>query len=214
MLLYYITDRLQLSSSASDPRTALLQKIAEAADAEVDYIQLREKDLPIRKLEGLAQDAVRIIREANARSNRKSATRFLINSRLDIALAVGADGVHLRSDDISIADARSIASAAGSQSFLIARSCHMPNEVRNAERDHADFVVLAPIFQKNAAPQAAPIGLDILADATRSRLPILALGGITLQNASDCMSAGAAGIAAIRLFQENRIAEVVSRLRG
>lgn len=214
MLLYYITDRLQLLARASDSRTALLEKIGEAAEAGVDYIQLREKDLPSRELERLAADAVRIVTEANARHNGRPASRLLINSRIDVALAVGADGVHLRSDDISIADARSIASAAGSQSFLVARSCHTLEDVRDAERDHADFVVIGPVFEKNAAPQNAPIGLDTVAEAARSRVPVLALGGITLENAPACLRVGSSGIAAIRLFQDKRIAEVVSLLRG
>jgi thiamine-phosphate pyrophosphorylase len=214
MLLYYITDRLQLSSHTSDVRSALLEKIKEAANAEVDYIQLREKDLSTRELERLASDAVRIIRDANARPTRRSSTRLIINSRVDVALSTSADGAHLRSDDISIANARSIASAAGSPSFLIARSCHTLNDVRDAQQNNADFIVFGPIFEKNAAPRSAPLGLNALAAAARFRTPLLALGGITLQNAYDCVRAGAAGIAAIRLFQENPISEVVSSLRG
>jgi thiamine-phosphate pyrophosphorylase len=213
MLLYYITDRMQLSSHASDLRSALLEKVKDAADHEVDYIQLREKDLPTRELERLASDAVRIVRESNARPTRRSSTRLLINSRVDVALSTSADGVHLRSDDISSADARSIASAAGSTSFSIARSCHTLNDVRDAQQNNADFIVFGPIFEKNAGPLSAPIGLTALAEAARSRIPVLALGGITLQNAYDCVRAGAAGIAAIRLFQGNPISEVVSRLR-
>jgi thiamine-phosphate pyrophosphorylase len=87
-------------------------------------------------------------------------------------------------------------------------------DVRDAERDHADFVFIGPVFEKNAAPQNAPIGLDTVAEAARSRVPVLALGGITLENAPDCLRVGSSGIAAIRLFQDKRIAEVVSLLRG
>ena len=90
MLLYYITDRLQLLARVSDSRTALLEKIGEAAEAGVDYIQLREKDLPPRELEALARAAVQAIRTASGKSN---GTKLLINSRTDIALAVGAVAV-------------------------------------------------------------------------------------------------------------------------
>ena len=88
MLLYYITDRLQLLARVSDSRTALLEKIGEAAEAGVDYIQLREKDIPSRELERLAADAVRIVTESNARHNGRPASRLLINSRIDVALAM------------------------------------------------------------------------------------------------------------------------------
>ena len=104
-LLYYITDRTQFPGDERTRRRALLDKIAEAARAGVDYIQLREKDLSACELEKLAADAMRIIHEVRAGNGEQhSATRLLINSRTDVALAAGADGVHLRSDDVSDID--------------------------------------------------------------------------------------------------------------
>jgi len=91
VLLYYITDRKQFPSPEPRQRELLLAKITEAARAGVDYIQLREKDLPGRELESLARDAVRICRETR---NEQQETKLLINSRSDVALAAGADGVH------------------------------------------------------------------------------------------------------------------------
>src|SRR6266567_8053407 len=102
-LLYYITDRTALPGDEPARRRRLLQKISEAARAGVEYIQLREKDLSTRELESIAHEAVRVIRE-----NTQQRTALLINSRTDVALAVEADGVHLRSDDISPREVREV----------------------------------------------------------------------------------------------------------
>ena len=160
---------------------------------------------------------------------------------LDVAIAVGADGVHLRSDDISPQDvfdvyktrreglrgagalAREVLHGAdtpfdsaqgrpvreNAASPIIGVSCHIPDEVVRAA-SHATFAVFGPVFGKNGA---SPTGLGALRDACGHGIPVLALGGITLENANSCLQAGAAGIAAIRLFQENKIAEIVRKLR-
>jgi thiamine-phosphate pyrophosphorylase len=216
--LYYITDRTAFAGNESRRRLRLLLKIGEAARAGLDYIQLREKDLSTRELEWLARDALQAIHEQP--SHR---TRLLINSRTDIALAVGADGVHLRAHDLSPADVREIAqihkasgktSKRGPESSLhIAVSCHSAEEVSHAAASSADFAVFAPVFEKKDAPEMHPTGLAALHAACQNRIPVLALGGITLQNARACLDAGASGIAAIRLFQENDLASLVPRLR-
>lgn len=217
MLLYYITDRSQFPGDENARRRALLGKIAESARCGVDFIQLREKDLPTRELEDLAQAAVRMVRE-NSRltaDNRQITTRLLINSRTDIAIACGADGVHLRSDDISPRDARAVwigsASTREKQPPVIGVSCHFVADVVRAASEGADFAVFAPVFEKKDAPETRPSGLDELREACLQKIPVLALGGVTLENARACMEVGAAGIAAIRLFQENDVAEVVRR---
>ena len=209
MLLYYITDRMQLPGDEAERRRRLLSKIAEAVTCGVDYIQLREKDLSGRELESLAREAARIV---HAQPSTK--TRPLINSRSDVALAVGADGVHLRSDDIFIPDARTIAEHAGRRNWLIGISCHSDDDVKLAASQAASFVVFAPVFGKRDSPITAPAGIDALRRACQYDVPVLALGGVTLQNAALCMEAGAAGIAGIRLFQDHDIARVVSVLRG
>lgn len=238
MLLYYITDRRQFPGSAAEQRAALLRKISEAARCGVDYIQLREKDLTARELLALAEEAAAAIRSAAPKkpkagiqkletANQKRETLLLINSRLDVALACGADGVHLRSDDISAADARAAwmkAAAArdsgfGTRDCLIACSCHTAGDVLRAESEGADFVVFAPVFEKGGQ---RGVGLEALRAACRRfpeaspavNLPVLALGGVTLDNAQACLESGAAGIAGIRLFQDNDVAEVEARLRG
>jgi thiamine-phosphate pyrophosphorylase len=208
--IYYVTDRVQLAGDEATRRKRLLEKISEAALAGVDYIQLREKDLPARKLEDLAREAIRILDDA------KSKTALLINSRTDIALSVGADGVHLRSDDISPADVRRICQCdAGAPTRLtISVSCHSSQDVQQAQWSGASLALFAPVFEKKDAPNTQSAGLESLRQACNYKIPVLALGGITLENAAVCLEAGAAGIAAIRLFQENDIAGVARRLRA
>jgi thiamine-phosphate pyrophosphorylase len=219
-LLYYITDRTQFPGAEPDRRRGLLAKIVEVARANIQYIQLREKDLSARELEQLACEAAHILRELRT-ENRELGTRLLINSRTDVALVAGADGVHLRSDDMPAFEARNIwtqAFAGSSQLVarrpLIAVSCHTHADVVRAQSQGADFAVCAPVFEKKTNPAISPIGLAALREACQAKIPVLALGGVTLDNADSCMKAGAAGIAAIRLFQENRIEDVVRALRA
>jgi thiamine-phosphate pyrophosphorylase len=218
-LLYYITDRSAFEGDESAQFKRLLEKISEAAQAGVHYIQLREKDLSMRKLELLAREAVAVLKQLRT-DNGKLRTRLLINSRTDVALAAGADGIHLRSDDISPREVRAIwGNACGAGALarenrkgesLVGVSCHTAEEVNRAAEREGDFAVFAPVFEKKGSVAR---GLNQLREACNSRIPVLALGGITLENAPSCVDAGAAGIAAIRLFQENKIIEVVNKLR-
>jgi thiamine-phosphate pyrophosphorylase len=208
LLLYYITDRSQFPGDEASRRRHLLDKIAEAARCGVDYIQLREKDISPRELEILAREIL-----ALRTGNKKLKTGLLINSRTDIALASGADGVHLRSDDIPPAEVREIWTECGSGAparVTVGISCHTPPEVAKAAAYGADFAVFGPVFEKRSA-QAT--GLDGLSLACREKIAVLALGGVTLENAESCVRAGAAGIAGIRLFQENAISDEVGTLR-
>jgi thiamine-phosphate pyrophosphorylase len=219
MLLYYITDRMQFPGDEDARRRALLAKIAEAARANVDYIQLREKDLSARELEALARECVAQLEKLRT-ENRELRTSFLINSRTDVALANGADGVHLRSDDISPSAVRKIWKEVAARNlklptgrFVIGASCHSAGEVTRAAAEGADFAVFAPVFEKKDAPAVRPRGLAALHEACTAKIPVLALGGVTTGNAASCLAVGAAGIAGIRLFQANRIEEIVRALR-
>ena len=216
-LLYYITDRTALAADEPTRRRRLLEKIAEAARAGVDYIQLREKDLTARELESLARDAVHAVNEV-----RTHTTALLVNSRTDIALAVGGEGVHLRSDDLSPQNVRDIWKKCGAgaptrenptRNPVIGVSCHQPEEVFQTKLNGATFAVFAAIFEKKDLPNMQPAGLAQLREAAKAGIPVLALGGVTIENAHSCLEAGAAGIAAIRLFQENDIAKIVEQLR-
>jgi thiamine-phosphate pyrophosphorylase len=215
--LYYITDRTAFAADEPTRRRRLLEKITEAARAGVDYIQLREKDLTTRELESLARDAVQAVHEVRTRT-----TALLINSRTDIALAVGAEGVHLRSDDVSPRNVRDIWKKCGAgaparenkpPNPVIGVSCHELEDLSKAKADGATFAVFAPIFEKKDVPNMQPAGLAKLRQAAKAGIPVLALGGVTVENAHFCLKAGAAGIAAIRLFQENDIAKIVKQLR-
>jgi thiamine-phosphate pyrophosphorylase len=209
MLLYYITDRRAFPGNEVSQQRCLLKKIFEAAAAGVDYIQLREKDLPDRELETLAREAVDAVRNATQKENSlQPKTKLLVNSRSDVALAVGADGVHLRSEDLC---ARSLLWIRPHRSWLVAVSCHSEAELSEAYRGGADFAVLAPIFEKSGS---VPIGREALKACAPDRFPVLALGGVSLENARICLAAGAAGIAGIRLFQNNNISTVVDQLRA
>ena len=215
MLLYYITDRKSLPGTDAHQRSHLLVKIAEAARAGVDYIQLREKDLPPRELELLARDTVRTVRENSA------TTKLLINGHADVAIASGADGVHLPAGQQLPADIRAQWMQASERAPLIGISAHTLAELRAAAADGADFAVLAPIFEK-ANAGVLGIGIDTLraacastsaAESATEHFAILALGGVTLANAGSCLAAGAVGVAGIRLFQSGDIVETVQRLR-
>jgi thiamine-phosphate pyrophosphorylase len=219
-LLYYITDRLAFPGDELARRRRLLEKLAEAARAGIDYIQLREKDLSTRDLESLAREAASIIQKLRT-ENRELRTALLINSRTDVARATAADGVHLPANDLSPAEVRQVwkcgagapAREISPQDPLIAVSCHSPAEVAQAAANAATFAVFAPVFEKKDAHGVPTAGLDSLREAGRAKIPVLALGGVTLQNAESCLHAGAAGIAAIRLFQENDVATVARELR-
>lgn len=207
--LCYITDRSQFPGDEASRCRRLLEKIAEATRFGVDYVQLREKDLSARDLEVLAREIL-----ALRTGNPKLKTGFLINSRTDIALATGADGVHLRSLDISPSEVRTLWTQCGAGApahVTVGVSCHTPAEVAQAAAEGADFTVFGPVFEKKSAQ---PAGLDALREACREKIPVLALGGVTLENAESCIGSGAAGIAGISLFQENKISEVVGKLRG
>lgn len=203
MLLYYITDRQQFEGTEAERRRRLIAKIAEAAAAGVDLVQLRERDLTCRALENLAAEALTAVRSAGHR------TRLLINSRVDVALAVGADGVHLRSSDIGASEARAIASAR--PQFIVGVSCHTGEEVRAAWSHGADFAVFAPVFEKDGRRGAGVKALKEVCKATPNF--VIALGGVTERNAAACVAAGARGIAGMRLYQGYDISRLVEKFR-
>jgi thiamine-phosphate pyrophosphorylase len=224
-----VTDRHSLSAAQFEetPET-LLEKITDAAAAGVDWIQIREKDLSGKELTLLTKEALLRLsksatRTASSRAPRSPArasaarARILVNDRLDVALAAHAGGVHLGENSFSPQEARRLVkSLRREKNFLIGVSCHSLDAAKMAERGGADYLFFGPVFATpSKAVYGTPQGLERLAEVCRAvSIPVLAIGGITLEKFSACLSAGAAGIAAIRLFQDAKdVGAVVRALR-
>jgi thiamine-phosphate diphosphorylase len=184
-----ITDRRRL---AGDQEDALVLRVSAAARAGVHLIQIRERDLEARSLTELVERCVAAVSGTRA--------RVLVNDRLDVALAAGAHGVHLRGDSLSAARARSIAPPA----FLIGRSVHSRDEaVRADEGEGLDYLVFGTVFSTSSKPGATPAGVSGVADvAAATRLPVIAVGGMNAATVRALRDTGAAGFAAIGLFAD------------
>jgi thiamine-phosphate pyrophosphorylase len=159
-------------------------------------VQIREKDLHARGLYELARAAVA--------ASHPHGARVLVNDRLDVALAAGADGVHLPTISFSASEARAVVRSKGLNDFIISVSTHSLTEARRAESGGADFIVCGPVYDTpSKRTYGAPIGIEGFAEICRSvKIPVLALGGIDLTNFQEPLRRGAAGIAAIRLFAD------------
>jgi len=165
----------------------------------VDAIQLREKDLSDLALFEMAQ---------RIQQSLTPPTRLIINSRPDVALAVGAAGVHLPAAGRPVVPVRHYPS----QSLLLGRSPHSLEEVTAASDEGADYVVFGPVFPtpSKAGHRALP-GIGGLQQATARPIPVLALGGVTIDSLEAICAAGAAGVAGIRIFHDmDRLASVVA----
>ncbi len=204
-IVCYVTDRRSLPLAiSSDAIPMLLRTITAVASAGADWIQLREKDLSGGESFDLARAAIQSIR------SRTPNTRILVNDRVDVALASGAGGVHLSENGFYVPDARRLISrfeqdAGKTLDFLIGVSCHSLGSALGAARDGADYIYFSPIFHTpSKAFYGPPQGIERLRQICRAvSIPVIAIGGITLENAASCYDAGARGVAAIRLFQES-----------
>jgi thiamine-phosphate pyrophosphorylase len=187
---------------------ALLETIRKAAAAGIDWVQIREKDLEARTLMELVRFAVTAARETG--------TSILVNDRLDVALAAVAAGVHLGETSLPVETVAAWRRSSGRTHFRIGASCHSLEAAFAAERAGADYIFFGPVFATpSKAAFGAPQGIERLGEVCRAlRIPVLAIGGATIENAASCVAAGAAGVAAIRLFQESEdVSAVVDRLR-
>jgi len=201
-LLCYITDRRQLRS------VSLAAVIRETVRAGVDIVQVREKDLTSRELIALVEEALSATGEPGM-----GGARVVVNDRVDVALAAGADGAHLAAHSMPAQVVRRFVPRA----FLIGVSCHSLGEAMAAESGGADYLVLGPVFETpSKLGYGPPLGLEKLWNiASRIRIPVLALGGITVERIRPCLEAGASGIAGIRIFQDcESIQERVRELRA
>ncbi|QQS32606.1 MAG: thiamine phosphate synthase [Acidobacteriota bacterium] len=199
--IYVITDGTACDAEFGPHRHRILEHAAAAASNGATHFQIREKQLSAARLLELVRDAVRVV--------AGSGLKVLVNERADIAVAAGADGVHLTSRSFSAADVRE---AFGGE-LLIAVSTHSIDEVLRADEQGADLVVFGPVFD---TPGKTTAGIEKLKEACEkaSGFPVIALGGIDISNAKDATEAGAAGVAGIRCFSTaENIARVVEVLR-
>lgn len=217
MLLCYVTDRHLLNEAPA--LDDLLQCIACAAAAGVDWIQIREKDLSARELVDFTRRAVAAVHRDAARSKTRP-PQVIVNDRIDVALAAGAAGVHLSSASIPAAEVVDWLRAGNAPvTFTVGVSCHSLDEAVATEKAGASYVFFGPVYETPSKLSfGAPQGVEKLAEACRSvHIPVLAIGGMTEANAPACFRAGASGIAAIRMFQQApdsaTLAASVSRLQ-
>jgi thiamine-phosphate diphosphorylase len=193
--LCLVTDRNRIGGAAR-----LLEQIARASAAGVDLIQIRERDLEAAALADLVARAVAIA--------RGSSTRIVVNDRLDVAIACGADGVHLRGDSIPIAAARQLVPP----DFFVGRSVHTEEEARTAVG--ADYLIAGTVYATASKPGARVLGVDGLrAIVRRAAAPVLAIGGVTRDRLEEIAATGASGVAAIGLFLGDRPADIVREAR-
>ena len=189
----------------TDRRVRLpVEQAREAADAGVDLIQVREGDLGAGALSALVADILR--------ATRGSGTRVVVNDRVDVAMACGADGVHLRGDSVPASRVRDVAPAG----FLIGCSVRGPDDARRAAAS-ADYLIAGTVFPTTSKPgMTGCLGLTGLAGIVSAvKVPVLAIGGMSVQRAGEVAAAGAAGLAAISLFTGTHrpIKEVVTQIR-
>jgi thiamine-phosphate pyrophosphorylase len=208
MNVCYVTDRKELSATAAEQTRLLLEKMESAANGGVDWIQIREKDFSGRELAALTAGALRRVPKC---------CRILVNDRLDVALACGAGGVHLGEASLPVADAKRLArEKIPGADFLIGASVHSLESAQAAEHAGADYLIFGPVYETpSKLALGQPQGVEQLGKICRGvSIPVLAIGGITAQNARDCVEVGASGIAAIRLFQDaGNLDLVLRRLR-
>jgi thiamine-phosphate pyrophosphorylase len=174
-----ITDRSRL------PGRALEEVVSQAVDGGVNVVQLREKDLPSRELYDLATTVHAVVR---------GRALLLVNDRLDVALACGADGVQLPEAGLPVAVAHKISGEA----CIVGRSVHNADAAIEAERDGADLVIAGNVFETVSKPGAAARGLDFIHEVSDAvRAPVIAVGGVDVSNVCEVIRAGADGVAVI-----------------
>jgi len=204
-IVCYVTDRKSLGSAAPVPSE--LEKIRAAAQAGVDWIQIREKDLPARELLAMARQAVSIVRSSAGKA------LVIVNDRLDVALAAGAAGVHLGGESAPAREVVRWCRAGNAPAgFRIGVSCHNVQETLEAESADADYALFGPIYDTpSKRSHGAPQGIARLKEVCGAvRVPVIAIGGVSEENAPECIRAGAAGIAAIRMFQEAKSTQALA----
>jgi thiamine-phosphate pyrophosphorylase len=191
VILCLVTDRRRLAGAAATlehSRRCLASQARYAVEAGIDLLQIRERDLEAAALTSVVRDLLAI--------TRGTKTRLVVNDRLDVALACGADGVHLRGDSIPSGEARRLAPPG----FLIGRSVHAVDDARRAAGE--DYLIAGTVWSSTSkAPSHTLVGIEGLrAIVAAASVPVLAIGGMTAHGVDEVARAGAAGCAAIGLF--------------
>ncbi len=184
------------------------------ASAGVEFVQLREKQLDAEELGRLAGAVATVVRKIRAGRDHEplGGTRLLLNGPAELAARAGLDGVHLtaRENEATPAEIRRRFALLGAPPPLVGVSCHTLEQVRRADDGGADLILFGPVFEKRVAglvvASGAGLGLLHAACTAAAVTPVLALGGVTWTNAASCLEAGAAGVAGIRLFDEDQVA--------
>lgn len=198
-IVCYVTDRTAFPAETCIQR--VLERIGAAARAGADWIQIREKDLSSGMLYVLVRDALAELRRVHG-----ARVRVIVNDRLDVAVACGADGVHLGHASVPAQDViRWCRNGGAPKEFLVGVSCHSLQDARAAEAAGADYVYFGPVFDSPSKREfGAPQGTAQLREVTQTlRIPVVAIGGINASNARGCLEVGAVGVAAIREFQDS-----------
>ncbi len=208
MLNYAITDRKLLHSQNDYRRKSLVDQAGRWATAGIDYIQVREKDLQAAEQVELTRRMMEAVRSVTG-----ARTKVLVNSRADVAVAVGADGVHLTAaaGGLTPDQVRAVFAAAGLGEPVVSVSCHSLEEVRQAANARVDAILFGPVFGKvvDGTETIPGVGIEKLQAAclAANRCKVFALGGVTTSNAMTCVEAGATGVAGIRLFLSENTTE-------
>lgn len=205
-LIYLITEGISTPENFEFEKARILKIIKLAVEANIDLIQIREKQISARLISELTSEAVKIA--------LNSLTKIIVNDRADIAVAANADGVHLTANSISTEAIR----RCFPKPFIIGVSAHSVSEVKNAKNEGASFATFSPIFAtESKANYGAPQGLEKLSEVCSKidEFPIVALGGVNKNNFAKALEHGASGFAAIRfLNSEETLKKIAKDRRG
>ena len=214
-----MTSRKNLTGA--EPAQNVQAKIRLAIRAGADWVQVREKDMTGGPLLALTRAAIETARREATQSAGARAAQIIVNDRLDVAIASGAAGVHLGRESLPVSAVSTWRRAGNLPAvFSIGASCHSVGEAADAEAAGADYIFFGPVFESPEKLRfGSPQGLDKLSEVcTGVKIPVIAIGGVDAQNGESCLRAGAAGMAAIRLFQEasneGELREFVARLHN
>lgn len=185
-VLYLISDRELFASAGAPPEIRLVESVEKAVRGGVNMVQLRERGLPPRELLSLGNELRKVTR---------GRALLFVNDRVDIAMAVGADGVQLGEQSMPIRAARAVCG----EEMLIGRSVHDLYGALDADRDGADFLLLGTIFRSGSHPGIAPAGTGLISEvAAQASVPVIGIGGINADNADEVIAAGGRGVAVVR----------------